>query len=116
MASALRTAPMLRPSTPSHRMCMVSRVVCFSRSIVRLFSFGAEDRCGRVRKTSRVRVVGLLAGALLCFPTICQAAFFARQVGEFLVLEKEISYRTDFPAGTGLDQAMTATGTWVLQA
>src|SRR5207249_339440 len=57
-----------------------------------------------------------LAIGLLCFPAACEAAFFERSAGQFLILTKEVSYRTDLSAGASLEQVLTSSGAWVSQA
>ena len=49
-------------------------------------------------------------------PVISEAAFFGRRAGQFLVLEKEISYQDRPSAEVSLEQVMTAPGAWISQA
>ena len=62
------------------------------------------------------RVLLLLGLLLPQFSSIGQAAFFIRNEGRFLVLEKEVSYRRDLAPNTTIEQVMAVNGGWVAQS
>ena len=58
-------------------------------------------------------MLGLIS---LIFPTVTEAAFFLRLEGQFLILQKEVSYRRDLPPTATIEQVMADNGGWVAQS
>ena len=62
------------------------------------------------------RVLLLLGLLLPQFSSIGEAAFFLRNEGQFLVLQKEVSYRRDLAPAANIAQVMAADEHWVAQS
>ena len=62
------------------------------------------------------RVLLLLGLLLPQFSSIGEAAFFLRNEGQFLVLQKEVSYRRDLAPAANIAEVMAADGHWVAQS
>jgi len=58
----------------------------------------------------------LQAWSLLIFPAVTDAAYFLREEGRFLTLEKEVSYRRDLAPTANIEQVMVANEGWVAQS
>lgn len=58
-------------------------------------------------------MLGLIS---LIFPTVNEAAFFLRGEGQFLILQKEVSYRRDLAPTANIEQVMADNGGWVAQS
>jgi class 3 adenylate cyclase len=57
----------------------------------------------------------LLGWSGVVFPTFCEAAFFQRSEGRFLVLQGEVSYRRDLAPSANIEQVLAANTGWVAQ-
>lgn len=62
------------------------------------------------------RVLLLLGLLLPQFSSIGEAAFYLRNEGQFLILQKEVSYRRDLAPNATIEQVMADNGVWVAQS
>ncbi len=62
------------------------------------------------------RVLLLLGLFFPQFPSVVQGAFYLRSEGQFLILQKEVSYRRDLAPNATIEQVMAANGGWTAQS
>ena len=62
------------------------------------------------------RVLLLLGLLFPQFSSVGEAAFFLRSEGQFLILQKEVSYRRDLAPNATIEQVMAVNAGWVAQS